>query len=165
MKSQDQGNINLLRTSGKGHDDRSAEAMKILRIKLPRAHGGKRPPELAHRHFGHPEGGIWFLFKMVTGSFFETVDFYRFQGHFLKEAFSSCGKMRPRATPQHNLEGVKKRRCDRFWKRSCCGHGEARRVESGLLTRARSVLGGQREVENNRNRFWALFVFLGFKAK
>ena len=76
-----------LRTSGKGQDESSAQTMKNLRIHRPRAHGRNRPPELAHRHFGHPGGGICFGFKMSRGSFLEKVDFYRHQGHFLKEAF------------------------------------------------------------------------------
>ena len=113
MGWQDQGDMNLLRISGKGRDERSAQTMKNLRINRPRAHGGKRPPELAHRHFGHPGGGLIF-FKMSRGSFLEKVGFYTHKGDFLKEAFSSCGKMKPRATPQHNLEEVKKRTCDRF---------------------------------------------------
>ena len=114
MGWQDQGDMNLLRISGKGRDERSAQTMKKLRINRPRAHGGKRPPELAHRHFGHPGGGICFGFKMSRGSFLEKVDFYKHQGHFLKEAFSGCAGMRPRATPQHNLEGGEKRSYERF---------------------------------------------------
>ena len=58
MGWQDDGDMNLLRISGKGRDERSAQTMKNLRINRPRAHGGKRPPELAHRHFGHPGGGF-----------------------------------------------------------------------------------------------------------
>ena len=87
MGWHDQGDMNLLRMSGKGRDERSAETMKQLRLNRPRAHGGKRPPELARRHFGHREGGIGFFFKTSRGSFLEKVDFSRHQGHFLKEAF------------------------------------------------------------------------------
>ena len=109
MSWHDQGDMNLLRISGKGRDERSAQTMKNLRINRPRAHGGKRPPELAHRHFGHPGGGICFGFKMSRGSFLEKVDFYRHQVHFLKAAVSRCDKMRPLASPQRILGGVKQR--------------------------------------------------------
>ena len=165
MRLRDHARVILLRTSGKGQDESSAQTMKNLRIHRPRAHGRNRPPELAHRHFGHPGGGSGFFFKMSGGSFLEKVDFYRHKRHFLKEAFWGCAEMRPKATPQHNLEGVKKRRCDRFWKRSCCGHREARRVENGLLTRARSVLGGQEEVRTSKDWFWAVIVFQPQEAK
>ena len=80
MKLQDQGNIILLRTSGKGHDDRSAQTMKSLRIKRPRAHGGKRPPELAHRHFGHPEGGSLIFSKWSQGLFLKKWTFISTRG-------------------------------------------------------------------------------------
>ena len=87
MSCQDQGDMNLMRMSGKGRDERSAQSMKNSRIDRETAHGGKRPPELEHRHFGQPEGGIGFFFKTSRPSFLEKVDFSRHQGHFLKEAF------------------------------------------------------------------------------
>ena len=87
MSWQDQGDRNLMRMSGKGRDERSAQSMKNSRIDRETAHGGKRPPELEHRHFGQPEGGIGFFFETSRGSFLEKIDFSRHQGHFLKEAF------------------------------------------------------------------------------
>ena len=63
VRLQDHASIILLRTSGKGQDDRSAQAMKILKINRSRARKGKRPPEFAHRHFRHPEGGDMFWFQ------------------------------------------------------------------------------------------------------
>ena len=63
MGWQDQGGMNLVRISDKGRDERSAQTMKKLRSNRQPAHGGKRPPELAHRHFGHPGGGLDFFSK------------------------------------------------------------------------------------------------------
>ena len=63
MSWHDQEDMNLLRSSVKGRDERSAQTMKNLRINRPRAHGGKRRPELAHRHFGHPGGDLIFFSK------------------------------------------------------------------------------------------------------
>ena len=47
----------------------------------------------------------------------------------------------------------------------CCGRGEARRVGKVVLMATRVVLGGQKEVENNRHRFWAVIVFQLQEAK
>ena len=114
-----------------------------------RGHGrAKGPQSWATDTFDTPRGGICFGFEMSRGSFVEKVDFYRHQVHFLKEAVSRCDKMRPLASPQRILEGVKKRTWDLFWKRCCCGHGEAPRVENVILMMARDVLGGQKKKES-----------------
>ena len=61
MRLQDQGKINLLRISGKGHDDRSAQTMKSLRIKRPRAHGRKSPQSWPTGTLDIPGGGFDFF--------------------------------------------------------------------------------------------------------
>ena len=66
---QDQDDMNLMRMSGKGRDERSAQSMKNSKIDRETAHGGKRPPEFEHRHFGQPEGGIGFFSRRAEGRF------------------------------------------------------------------------------------------------
>ena len=73
------------------------------------------------------------LFKMSSGSFLEKVDFYTHKGHFLKEAFSGCGEMRPLATPQHNLEGVKKEHVIVFEKGPAVATGRPTGSKVGFL--------------------------------
>ena len=69
MSWHDQGDMNLMRMSGKGRDERSAQSMKNPRVDRETAHGGKRPPELEHRHFGQPEGGIGFFSRPAESRF------------------------------------------------------------------------------------------------
>ena len=83
MGWHDQGDMNLLRISGKGRDERSAQTMKNLRINRQRAHGGKRPPELAHRHFGHPGGDLIF-FQDEQRIFFRKSGLLHAQGTLLE---------------------------------------------------------------------------------
>ena len=66
------------------------------------------PQSWATGTFDTPRGGICVGCMMSRGSFVEKVDFYGHQVHFLKKAVSVSDKMRPLASPQRILQGVKK---------------------------------------------------------
>ena len=58
-----QATMILFLPAGRAQKDKGAPDMKIKKIRPSPARWGKRSPELAHKHFGHPEGGISKLFQ------------------------------------------------------------------------------------------------------